>query len=79
MLMLFLTVALVHLDNWRTQLVALLIYSAAISVSFAAAYLQRSPFQVFVVSSQPIAELITMESLLDRLRRIQIKYGMMEP
>jgi len=61
-----LTVALVHLDNWRTQLAALLIYSAAISVSFAAAYLQRSPFQVFVVSPQPIAELITMESLLDR-------------
>jgi hypothetical protein len=61
-----LTVALVHLDNWRTQLAALLIYSAAISVSFAAAYLQRSPFQVFVVSPQPIAELITVESLLDR-------------
>lgn len=61
-----LTVALVHLDNWRTQLAALLIYSAAISVSFAAAYLQRSPFQVFVVSPQPIAELIGAESLLDR-------------
>ncbi len=61
-----LTVALVHLENWRTQLAALLIYSAAISVSFAAAYLQRSPFQVFVVSPEPIAELITMESLLDR-------------
>ncbi|MFZ1643884.1 MAG: hypothetical protein WAV07_21155, partial [Candidatus Contendobacter sp.] len=61
-----LTVALVHLDHWRTQLVALLIYSAAISVSFAAAYLQRSPFQVFVVSPQPIAELMSMESLLDR-------------
>ncbi len=41
-------------------------YAAAISVSFAAAYLQRSPFQVFVLSPQPIAELITMESLLDR-------------
>ncbi len=61
-----LTVALVHIDHWRTQLVALLIYSAAISVSFAAAYLQRSPFQVFVVSPQPIAELMSMESLLDR-------------
>lgn len=60
-----LTVALVHLDNWRTQLAALLIYSAAISVSFAAAYLQRSPFQVFVVSPEPIAELIGMKSLLD--------------
>jgi hypothetical protein len=60
------TIALVHLDNWRTQLAALLIYSAAISVSFSAAYLQRSPFQVFVVSPQPIAELISAESLLDR-------------
>jgi hypothetical protein len=61
-----LTIVLVHLDNWRTQLAALLIYAAAISVSFAAAYLQRSPFQVFVLSPQPIAELIVMESLLDR-------------
>lgn len=61
-----LTVALIHLDNWRTQLAALLIYSAAISVSFTAAYLQRSPFQVFVVSPQPIAELITTASLLDQ-------------
>jgi hypothetical protein len=61
-----LTIVLVHLDNWRTQLAALLIYAAAISVSFAAAYLQRSPFQVFVLSPQPIAELIAMESLLDR-------------
>lgn len=57
-----LTIALVHPDNRRTQLAALLIYSAAISVSFAAAYLQRSPFQVFVVSSQPIAEVISMEA-----------------
>ena len=60
-----LTIVLVHLDNWRTQLAALLIYAAAISVSFTAAYLQRSPFQVFVVSSKPIAELITAESLLE--------------
>ncbi|HOB62441.1 MAG TPA: DUF4239 domain-containing protein [Candidatus Competibacteraceae bacterium] len=55
-----LTIALVHLDHWRTQLAALLIYAAAISVSFAAAYLQRSPFQVFVVSPQPIAEVVTL-------------------
>lgn len=61
-----LTIVLVHLDNWRTQLAALLIYASAISVSFTAAYLQRSPFQVFVLSSQPIAELITLESLLDK-------------
>ncbi len=61
-----LTMVLVHLDHWRTQLAALLIYSSAISISFTAAYLQRSPFQVFVLSSQPIAELITLESLLDR-------------
>jgi hypothetical protein len=61
-----LTIVLVHLDNWRTQLAALLIYASAISISFTAAYLQRSPFQVFVLSSQPIAELITLESLLDR-------------
>lgn len=60
-----LTIVLVHLDHWRTQLAALLIYSAAISVSFTAAYLQRSPFQVFVVSSQPIAELSTAQSLLE--------------
>lgn len=61
-----LTIVLVHLDHWRTQLAALLIYAAAISISFTAAYLQRSPFQVFVLSPQPIAELITLESLLDR-------------
>lgn len=61
-----LTITLVHLDNWRTQQAALLIYAAAISISFTAAYLQRSPFQVFVLSPQPIAEFITMESLLDR-------------
>ena len=61
-----LTIVLVHLDHWRTQLAALLIYASAISISFTAAYLQRSPFQVFVLSSQPIAELITLESLLDR-------------
>lgn len=61
-----LTITLVHLDHWRTQRVALLIYAAAISISFTAAYLQRSPFQVFILSPQPIAELITMESLLDR-------------
>jgi len=61
-----LTMVLVHLDHWRTQLAALLIYASAISISFTAAYLQRSPFQVFVLSSQPIAELITLESLLDR-------------
>ena len=60
-----LTMVLVHLDNWRTQAVALLIYAAAISISFTAAYLQRSPFQVFVLSPQPIADLITLESLLD--------------
>lgn len=61
-----LTMVLVHLDHWRTQLAALLIYASAISISFTAAYLQRSPFQVFVLSSQPIAELITLESLLDQ-------------
>lgn len=61
-----LTIALVHLDNWRTQSIALLIYASAISISFTAAYLQRSPFQVFVLSSQPIAELITLESMLDQ-------------
>ena len=61
-----LTIVLVHLDNWRTQLAALLIYAAAISISFTTAYLQRSPFQVFVLSPQPIVELITLESLLDR-------------
>jgi putative flippase GtrA len=53
-----LTLALVHLDNWRTQLAAMLIYASAISVGFTAAYLERSPFQVFVVSSQPLAELV---------------------
>lgn len=61
-----LTIVLVHLEYWRTQAVALLIYASAISISFTAAYLQRSPFQVFVVSPQPIAELITLPSLLDR-------------
>ncbi len=60
-----LTIVMVHLDNWRTQTMALLIYAAAISISFTAAYLQRSPFQVFVLSPQPIAELMTLESLLD--------------
>jgi hypothetical protein len=55
-----LSVALVHLDNWRSQLVAMLIYASAISVSFTAAYLERSPFQVFVVSPQPIAELLNL-------------------
>ncbi len=52
-----LTLALVHLDNWRTQLAAMLIYASAISVGFTAAYLERSPFQAFVVSPQPIADL----------------------
>ncbi len=61
-----LTITLVHLDHWRTQLAALLIYAAAISISFTAAYLQRSPFQVFILSPQPIAELITTKSLLDQ-------------
>ena len=61
-----LTIVLVHLDHWRTQLAALLIYASAISISFTAAYLQRSPFQVFVLSPQPIAELITLESSLDQ-------------
>ncbi|MER2528581.1 MAG: hypothetical protein ABTR07_11690 [Candidatus Competibacter denitrificans] len=58
-----LSVALVHLDNWRSQLVAMLIYASAISVSFTAAYLERSPFQVFVVSPQPIAELLNLARL----------------
>lgn len=53
-----LTVALVHLDNRRSQLAAMLIYASAISVGFTAAYLERSPFQAFVVSSRPIAELV---------------------
>lgn len=53
-----LTLALVHLDNWRTQLAAMLIYASAISVGFTAAYLERSPFQVFVISSRPLAELL---------------------
>lgn len=61
-----LTITLVHLDNRRTQLAALMIYAAAVSISFTAAYLQRSPFQVFVLSPQPIAEFITLESLLER-------------
>ena len=58
-----LTIVLVHLENWRTQAVALLIYSCAVSVSFAAAYLQRSPFQVFILSPAPIAELVTLPAL----------------
>ncbi|MCK7582496.1 MAG: hypothetical protein MZV65_47545 [Chromatiales bacterium] len=33
-------VALVHLDNWRSQLAAMLIYASAISVGFTAAYLE---------------------------------------
>ncbi len=53
-----LSVGLVHLDNWRSQLAAMLIYASAISVGFTAAYLERSPFQAFVVSSRPIAELV---------------------
>ncbi|MCB1770688.1 MAG: DUF4239 domain-containing protein [Candidatus Competibacteraceae bacterium] len=61
-----LTIVLVHLEFWRTQAVALLIYASAISISFTAVYLQRSSFQVFVVSPQPIAELITLPSLLDQ-------------
>ncbi len=61
-----LTVGLVHLDNWRSQLAAMLIYASAISVSFTAAYLERSPFQAFVVSAQPIAELTGAEPLPDR-------------
>ncbi len=56
-----LTVGLVHLDNWRSQLAAMLIYASAISVGFTAAYLERSPFQTFVVSSRPIAELAAVE------------------
>ena len=63
-----LTVALVHLDNRRSQLAALLIYSSAISVGFTAAYLERSPFQAFVVSPRPIAELTTPDPLADRER-----------
>lgn len=58
-----LTVALVHLDNARSQLAAMLIYASAISVGFTAAYLERSPFQAFVVSPQPIAELMVTASL----------------
>ncbi|MFO1371442.1 MAG: hypothetical protein U1F42_03290 [Candidatus Competibacteraceae bacterium] len=57
-----LTVALVHLDNWRSQLAAMLIYASAISVGFTAAYLERSPFQVFVVSPRSLAELSGSES-----------------
>lgn len=53
-----LSVALVHLDNWRSQLAAMLIYASAISVGFTAAYLERSPFQAFVVSPRPITELV---------------------
>jgi uncharacterized membrane protein YeiB len=53
-----LSVGLVHLDNWRSQLAAMLIYASAISVGFTAAYLERSPFQAFVVSARPIAELL---------------------
>jgi len=53
-----LAVALVHLDNWRSQLAAMLLYASAISVGFTAAYLERSPFQAFAVSARPIAELI---------------------
>lgn len=56
-------VALVHLDNWRSQLAAMLIYASAISVGFTAAYLQRSPFQAFVVSPKPIAELLDLAKL----------------
>lgn len=56
-----LSVALVHLDNRRSQLVAMLIYASAISVGFTAAYLERSPFQAFVVSPKPIAELVAAE------------------
>ncbi len=54
-----LSVALVHLDNRKSQLAAMLIYASAISVGFTAAYLERSPFQVFVVSAAPIAEVVT--------------------
>ena len=50
----------------RQQLAAMLIYASAISVGFTAAYLERSPFQAFVVSSQPIAELIDAEPSPDR-------------
>lgn len=53
-----LSVGLVHLDNWRSQLAAMLMYASAISVGFTAAYLERSPFQAFVVSARPIAELL---------------------
>lgn len=58
-----LSVALVHLDNGRSQLAAMLIYASAISVGFTAAYLERSPFQAFVVSPQPIAELLDLVRL----------------
>lgn len=60
-----LSVALVHLDNHRSQLAAMLIYASAISVGFTAAYLERSPFQAFVVSPRPIAELADRAALPD--------------
>lgn len=52
-----LAVGLVHLEHWQPRLAALLLYASAISVGFTAAYLERSPFQVFVVNSAPLAEL----------------------
>ena len=52
-----LAVGLVHLEHWQPQLAALLLYASAISVGFTAAYLERSPFQAFVVSAAPLAEL----------------------
>lgn len=61
-----LSVGLVHLDNRRSQLAALLLYASAISVGFTAAYLERSPFQVFVVSPTPIAELMASDAVANR-------------
>jgi hypothetical protein len=54
--------------SWFYQMVALLIYASATSISFTAAYLQHSAFQVLVISPQLIAELITLPSFLDRRR-----------
>ncbi|MBL8259900.1 MAG: DUF4239 domain-containing protein [Candidatus Competibacteraceae bacterium] len=61
-----LSVGLVHLDNWRSQLAAMLMYASAISVGFTAAYLERSPFQAFAVSARPIAELLDPALGLER-------------
>lgn len=56
-----LAIALVHLDNWRTQLAALLIYSAAISQSLFRRLFATQSISGFRGQSTADCELISTE------------------